>query len=519
MDLIVDSIKKEYSGQIVLDNISFTIKEGERVGLIGQNGSGKTTLLKIIAGLERPDAGKVMFFPSDTSIGIVPQVPEVLNSQTTVFEFLTSGLAADTTAYDIAAALNKLAIGDLSQSPMAHISSGQRAKVFLARALVQKANFLVMDEPTNHLDIKALEWLENYLSSLKFWGIFVSHDRWFLNKITNKIIELKQGNIAIYGGTYDDYKTQKEIADEANRRNYVVRQKRVKSIQNRVDSILTGVCDLEKRTTGSDHYQRRKAAKAAKGALAMVKKLERETAHSQGVNPEPDFKLSLLFKPKKEPSKTVVYLKNVFKTFAERIVLNDFSLLIRSGERVALTGPNGSGKTTILKIICGEIAPEAGTVEIGNNVEIGYLPQENQNTNDRSQNLDSIMTGGENKTLIDNLLETASFDKTAAYKLGRKFLFSDADLKTPVKDLSSGQKSKLQLAKILASGANFIILDEPTNHLDIPSREALEEAIASYTGTLLVVSHDRYFLERIKPNRVITTDYLNFGPFPSLPPK
>lgn len=347
-----------------------------------------------------------------------------------------------------------------------------------------------MDEPTNHLDIEALEWLENYLSNYPGSILLVSHDRRFLDNLVQKTLELKNGKIKVYGGNYSFYREQKQIEEEAERRVYVVQQKKIKRISEKVNEVKRSVQDLEINTTGEQHYQRRKAAKAAHGALAMAKRLEKELAESKTQKPEPDFELSAIFKPNKVSSQTVLYINGVIKTYGKSGINEPFDMLVEKGNKIALVGPNGSGKTTVIKLITGEEKPDSGKIELGNNVEIGYLPQEQENINS-------------DLSLIEELINTTHINKTSAYKLARRFLFSDEDLRTPVSKLSSGQKSRLRLAEIMASGANFIILDEPTNHLDIPAREALEKAVVSYTGTLLVVSHDRYFLETIKPDRII----------------
>jgi len=522
MLLEVNSIKKEYGGHVVLDNVSFTIGDKEVAALVGENGSGKTTLLKILAGLEEADSGSVHLQPKDLVISYVPQALDEENLDLTPLEMGVAALS-----------LAKLEISDLMNVRFGDLSSGERTKVYLARLITsdlktsgvsprmkivpakggtptvvgakddriprasargafisQKADLLLLDEPTNHLDIETLEWLENYLLEYDGSILLVSHDRRFLDNLSQKTLEIKGGKIKIYGGNYSFYRFQKEVEAEAERRAFIVQQKKVKRIEGEIKTIKTSVQSLERGTSGTDHYVRRKAAKAARGALSMEKRLEKELAGSDVKKPEADIELSAIFKPKIESSKTVVYLKGVTKSYSDRGILKPFDLLIEKGEKVALLGVNGSGKTTIIKLILGELIPDTGRVEIGNNVKVGYLPQEQ-----------AVIASS--FPLIEELMARTDLDKSSVYKLARKFLFKDEDLLTRVCQLSSGQKSRLALAKIMASGANFIILDEPTNHLDIPSREALEKAIVSYSGTLLVVSHDRYFLETIKPDRIV----------------
>lgn len=451
MNLILNSISKEYAGHKVLDEISLAIGERDFIGLIGKNGSGKTTLLKIIAGLEQPDSGSVQLLPKGTTIGYVPQVSDNEN--------------------------------------LSELSSGQKTKFYLSRVAAEKPDLLILDEPTNHLDLEALAWLENYLKNYQGTVLVVSHDRRFLDNLATKIIELDKGKIKTYGGNYSFFRQQKEIERQAYERQYLVQQKNIARTKQVINEISNRAQNIEGETI--NFYWLKRAAKVARKAVTQRRKLERFIDSEEKLEkPEVDFELSAIFKPKHESSKTVIFLKNVSKSFGDKKVLNDFKLLINRGEKVALTGANGSGKTTLLNIILGNLKPDGGTVEIGNNVEIGYLPQEHQVNN-------SV------EGLIDNIINSSKIDKTSAYKLAKRFLFEEDDLRTPVNDLSSGQKSKLALAKIMSSGANLIILDEPTNHLDIPSREAIETAVASYSGTLLFVTHDRYFLDMINPDKVI----------------
>lgn len=449
MNLQINSLSKEYSGHEVLNEISFSIGDGEFVGLIGENGSGKTTLLKIIASLEKSDSGSIQIVPKETTIGYIPQAPDQVGN----------------------------------------LSSGELARKYLAEVMAKHTDLLLLDEPTNHLDFEALLWLENYLKNYKGTVIAISHDRRFLDNLATKILELDKGKIKVYGGNYSFFRQQKEIERQAYERQYFIQQKKIARTKQVINDISNRAQSIEGETI--DFYWLKRAAKVARKAVTQRRKLERFLESEKKLEkPEVDFELSAIFRPKTESSKTVVFLKNISKRFDQKEILKDFNLLINRGEKIALTGANGSGKTTLLNIILGKLEPDTGTVEIGDNVEIGYLPQEHQEENS-------------DEGLLENIISATKIDKTSAYKLAKRFLFTEGDLRTAVKNLSSGQKSKLALAKIMTSGANFIILDEPTNHLDIPSREALETAIASYPGTLLFVTHDRYLLDMINPDRII----------------
>jgi len=451
MYLRLTGLTKSFGGQEVLKNISFTLNKGEKVGLLGKNGCGKSTLFKIITGNEEPDSGSVIISPKDLKIGYLPQAS--------------------------------------SNDSKDNLSSGQKTKKLLEEILRGQPEVLLLDEPTNHLDFSGLVWLEETLLNYAGSILVVSHDRKFLDNIVDKIIELEKGKIEIYGGNYTFYRQQKKIMTEAQERKYGEQQKRITKLEEIVLTIKNKTRQLEKRTSGKDHYARRKAAKAAKSALSIEKRIAKEIAEAKIPKPDPVWELKALFAPKQESSQTVVQVRGVSKSFGEKKVLHDVSFLIQNKERIALIGNNGSGKTTLIKLILGQLSPDAGNISLGNRVQIGYLSQEHQ----------ELVGEG---IVLDELIGQ-SVDKTEAYKLLRRFLLPPEKINQPVRFLSSGEKAKLLLAKIMASGANFIILDEPTNHLDIPSREAVEEALSSYPGTLLVVSHDRYFLEKINLDKLV----------------
>ncbi len=496
MNLILNSITKEYAGHVVLNEISFSIGEGEIVGLIGANGSGKTTLLKIIAGLEKTDSGSIQFVPKDATVGYVPQAPEIFTDES-VHEFLVNCLEIDQgNEYEVDVALAEVGLSEVAYRQMSELSSGQRTKVYLARLLIKTPDFLLLDEPTNHLDLAALQWLETYLKNYDGSALVISHDRKFLDNLVDKVVELEDGKTKLYGGNYSFYREQKQIEKDAKIRQYDEQQKTVKRLEREIVEKKERIQRLEKsdRPTrdkdkfASTFFMNRASRKYARVAQGLETRLEKTEMLER---PKDDVALSAIFKPKTETGKTVLYIKGLSKTLGEAKLFDNFNLLIERGEKVALLGSNGSGKTTLINLVLGKVTPDIGSIEIGNNVEIGYLPQEHSEM--KSSDI-----------LLNYLEENITQDRTTAYKFAHRFLYSDENLRTPVNDLSSGQKSRLALLKIMASGANFIILDEPTNHLDIPSREALEAAIDSYTGTFLVITHDRYFLEKINPDKFIS---------------
>lgn len=490
MQLQSNSIIKEYSDRIILDNINFTITDGQHIGLIGQNGSGKTTLLKILVDQEIPDKGQVIKIPKNISVGFIPQVTD-FNDQLSVIDNLTNSLSlSESEIYQIYIALNDLQIGDIATKLFGQLSAGQKTKVYLARILIQQPDILLLDEPTNHLDIQSIQWLESYLQNYSGAFLVISHDRRFLDNITNTIFELNNGQIKTYGGNYSFYRYQKQIELDAQQRNFIAQEKKVARLQELIRVVKNKTQQREVNTSGADFKIRKQAAASASRAKSTEKMLAKELNESGIEKPQPIPELSVLFRPKQESSQIVVYLDNISVSFNHQNIIEKFSLVINHQDRLALIGPNGSGKSTLVKTILSQIKPNTGNIQIGNHVDIGYLPQEHHQINS-------------SLTLLNYLIAQSKIDRTSAYRLAKRFLFTEDDLNTEVNKLSSGQKSKLSLAAIMASGANFIILDEPTNYLDIPSREALESALISYTGTLLVISHDRYFLDRISPSKII----------------
>ncbi len=490
MQLQSNSIIKEYFDRIILNDINFTITDGQHIGLIGQNGSGKTTLLKILAAQEFPDHGQVIKVPKNFSVGFIPQVTDFDDQLSVIDNLIKSLLLDETEIYQIYIALNDLKIGDIATKLFGQLSAGQKTKVYLARILIQQPDILLLDEPTNHLDIQSIQWLENYLKNYPGAFLVVSHDRRFLDNITTTIFELDNGQVKTYGGNYSFYKHQKQIELDSQQRNFIVQEKKVARLQELIRVVKNKTQQREVNTSGADFKIRKQAAASASRAKSTEKMLTKELNESGVEKPQSIPELSVIFQPKQESSQAVVYLDNISVGFNHQDIIKNFSLVINRHDRIAFAGSNGSGKSTLIKTILGQIKPDKGNVQIGNHVDIGYLPQEHHQINFSS-------------SLLDYLITQSKIDRTSAYRLAKRFLFTEDDLATEVNKLSSGQKSKLSLITIMASGANFIILDEPTNYLDIPSREALELALISYPGTLLITSHDRYFLDRISPTKTI----------------
>ena len=454
MNIQISHLSKSFGGQEILKDVSFTISNGERVGLLGKNGSGKSTLLRVLAGEEMPDEGFMSISPKDTQIGYLPQVIDDDNP----------------------------------------FSSGQRLKKRLREVLDANSDILLLDEPTNHLDWQGMQWLEKIVQSFPGLVLIVSHDRYFLDRVIDKVLELDNGKIKVYGGNYSLYKHQKQIEQESHLRNFQKQQKQIRKLQaDLIEKRQTVQKSNTKAATTRDKdkfaaffFANRVGRKFGKQIQALKSRLENIDKIDKS---ETNWELKALFKPKQESSQTVVQIKSMnYKN-----ILIGVSLNIQKGQRLALIGNNGSGKTTLVKLILGQLITDSGEINIGNGVQVGYLSQEHQELESERTVLEEL--AGEN------------IDKTESYKLLRRFLLPTNKIIQPVNLLSSGEKAKLLLAKIMTSGANFIILDEPTNHLDIPSREAIEESLANYPGTLFVISHDRCFLDNIKIERFVLVDH------------
>lgn len=488
----IHHISKSFAGHVVLSDTSFTLTQGERVGILGANGSGKTTLLKILAGIERPDDGQVSV-TKNTTIGYVPQAPDYADTETAAS--ILSPLVEQWEMYRIENALETLGIGDCKEKPFGQLSSGQQTRLYLARIAVEECDVLLLDEPTNHLDGEALDWLEKYLETYKGTVCLISHDRVFLDNVTDRVLELSTGTIKEYGGNYSFYKEQKVIERAAEIRAYGAQQKDIKRLEKSAREIKEDAerTDADrKQTRDNDKYATTFFAnRSSNKKSSAAKNIEqRREAMEELEKPEVDRKFKMLFTPHHLGSQIVATFEGVTYATSETNILSNTSFTIERGDRVILSGPNGAGKTTLIKLLLGQLEPRAGKVTLGKSVKIGYLSQEH----------DSLQG---THTVLAELTEKTGIDQTLSYHLLARLLVPREKMSQPVNTLSKGEQSKVLLAEIIACGANFIILDEPTNHLDIPAREAIEAALREYTGTLLVISHDRYFAKAIGSTRTL----------------
>jgi len=522
-------ISKSYGSETILADVSLIINPGERVGLVGPNGCGKTTLLRLITGLEPADSGQVRFDPPGLSIGYLTQAL-VFEASETVNEALARATAeygqawadmqrlavlmadpqnsshlsdlTDTYAeaeirfeaaggYDLEARLEAILTGlDLAnlprETPVTHLSGGQKTRLGLVRLLVQQPRLLLLDEPTNHLDIDALAWLEGWLRDYDGTVLIVSHDRTFLDHTVSRILELDQvtHRLTEYTGNYSDYTLTKERELEKHWGTWKDQQAEVRRLEADIQHTKEQARNTERATT-NDHV-RRLAKKVAKKAKARERRLQRLLESEERVaKPDRHWQLKLDLANDDSGARQVLSLENVGMAFTDQPLFGDVSLTLTHGQRLALIGPNGEGKTTLLRLIAGDLTPTAGQVRLGAGVKLGYFAQEQESLNPASTPYDTIRAVAVN------------MDQTDVRSFLHFFLFSGDDALIQIGKLSYGERARLMLALLVAQGCNFLLLDEPVNHLDIPSRERFEDALSQFPGTILAVVHDRAFMRRV----------------------
>lgn len=508
--LQAQKISKSFGEQEVLQDISFAIQEKERVGLVGPNGAGKSTLLKCLTGLTEVDSGEISLagslslgyleqlieYPDGTSIwdamldsfaGILdkrrlmhqleaamaqggPELPRIMEHYSRLSEEYerANGYACENTARRILIGLG-FQREDFDREAR-NLSGGQKTRLNLGRLLAMAPDLLCLDEPTNHLDMNSVEWLEEFVKGYPGTVLVVSHDRRFLDKTATRIMELRANHLASYSGNYSQYLKQRAEGDMARQRAYDRQQEYIRSTEDYIRRFRAGI-----------------KSKQARGRQSQLERLERIAA------PVTERKVNnRSLKINQDSGQDVLTVKNLSKSFGQVQLFQQLNLQIAKGEKIALIGANGCGKTTFLKIISGRLEADAGEVRIGSRVTVGYFGQEYEELEDQNTVLEEV---------LNNFTLTLEEARTA---LG-SMLFSGDDVFKKVGDLSGGEKGRLAILKLLLAGDNFLLLDEPTNHLDIESRELVEKMLADYEGTILLVSHDRYFIDQVV-ERVITFD-------------
>ena len=504
-------INKGFGIDVILENVTFNINEGERVGLIGPNGAGKSTLFKIITNQIDYDNGE-LFIDKNKTLGYLSQHLSLDFSSTifgellTVFEDLinlenkleklellmnepydsskeeyhnkiikdyttSSELYQNRGGYTYKAEISRVLKGlgfteqDYNKS-IEVLSGGQKTRVALCKLLLIKPDILLLDEPTNHLDLDAIEWLEEYLNAYKGTIIIISHDRYFLDAITNKTFELIHGHVNCYNGNYTSYIDLKQKNYEVQLKAYTIQQADIKRQEEIIERYRS--------------FNREKSVKAAESRQKALDKIERIKA------PDKEEKLgNVTFETQIKSGNDVLHVENLSKNFGDKTLFYDLNFDIKKGEKVALIGENGRGKTTLFKIIMDKISPNKGVSCLGKNVFIGYYEQEQANINPENTVIDEVWDD------FPELTTTEIRNALAA------FLFRGDDVFKRISSLSGGEKCRINILKLMLSKSNLLLLDEPTNHLDIVSREALEDSIMGYDGTVLVISHDRYFLNKV----------------------
>lgn len=504
MILSCNNISKSFGTDVIIKSCSFNIEDHEKAAIVGINGAGKSTLLKIITGIEPADTGLVTL-AKDKTLGYLSQ-QQNLNSDNTIYDEL---LSVKHYILDMEAQLRRIenqmksaddeALETLMKkySDLNHefelnngyaykseitgvlkglgfaeedftlnvntLSGGQKTRVALGRLLLSKPDIILLDEPTNHLDMESISWLENYLLNYSGAVLIVAHDRYFLDKIVSKIIELDNGNATVFSGNYTDYASKKAILRNMQLKEYLNQQREIKH--------------QEEVITKLKQFNREKSIKRAESREKILNKME-FVDKPEILNDKMDIKLE----PNVISGNDVLTVDNLTKGFDGTVLFDNICFQIKRGERVALIGSNGTGKTTILKLINGIIPADSGSIYLGAKVNIGYYDQEHHV-------LDP------DKTIFDEIRDAyPDLNNTQIRNTLAAFLFTNEDVFKYIKDLSGGERGRVSLAKLMLSNANFLILDEPTNHLDITSKEILENALNSYTGTVLFVSHDRYFI-------------------------
>ena len=513
--LNASNISKSYVEETLFDNIKVTLNSGDTVGLVGRNGEGKTTLLRLLAGLEKPSEG-IISWKKNVRIGYLNQIPDYendtsvyqclksvfqeLNAISEQLETIENKMAEDIESittlmsrygelqtyyeenggYEIDAKIRKVTYGlnidHLLDTEWGNLSGGERTKVGLAQMLIKSTDLLLLDEPTNHLDIKSIELLANYIENFDGATVIVSHDRYFLDETVDQIIEIDQKMLHIYNGNYSNFVEEREKRLLVEFEAYKTQQKKIKKMKESIKQLRTWASQAK--PPNAAMYRR---AKSMEKSLNRIERLEKPTLDSK--------KMNMKLEEGKRVSNRVIEMENVAKGY-DYLLFENVNMLVRRGEHVAIIGDNGTGKSTLLKIILGLTSVDAGAIKTANNLKIGYLSQhEFESDND--------------DTLLNTIRGKVNVTEGEARHILANFMFYGKDVFKKVKDLSGGEKIRLRWAQIVNTDYNLLVLDEPTNHLDIDAKETIEDALLNFEGSIITVSHDRYFL-----NKLFNTTYL-----------
>ena len=463
--LTMEHITKAYTDRVLLNDVAFSINENEKIGVIGINGMGKSTLLKVTAGIEPYDEGKISM-GKQVKICYLPQTPEFEEGTTVLRAAIADNvneLNQWTIEADARSMLNQLGFYDYNEK-VEHMSGGQKKRIALVNALLTPADILILDEPTNHLDNAMSEWLEEYLIGFRGAILMVTHDRYFLDRVATRIVEVDQGKLYSYPGNYSEF-----VKLKAERQDMALATERKRKSLLRTELEWLGRGARARSTKQKAHIDRIKA-------MQEIKDIQEE-------------KRVVLDSVASRMGNKTIELENISKSYGNRKLISDYSYIFLKNDRIGIIGPNGCGKTTLLKIINGIVRPDSGTIEIGQTIRIGYFSQENEYMDASMKVIDYVKEVGEYVTTSDG--------KITASQMLERFLFNGAMQWSKIEKLSGGEKRRLYLMRVLMSAPNVLILDEPTNDLDIQTLTILEDYLDHFDGIIITVSHDRYFLDRI----------------------
>lgn len=463
--LTIDNLTKAYSERTLLDRASFHIQDQEKIGVIGTNGMGKSTLLKILAGIEEPDDGEVIM-GNHIRMGYLPQLP-VFEEGYSILEGALGKKKKEsvdlTLENEAKSMLFQLGFQNLSQH-MEELSGGQKKRVALVKVLLEPVDILILDEPTNHLDNQMSQWLEDYLVNYKGALVMVTHDRYFLDRISTRIVEVDHGNIYSYPGNYSEYVRLKEARQSSEA---ATERKRQSLLRTELEWLARGA--RARSTKQKAHIQR-------------IEDMQKQTGPREEQNVQMNSLSSRM-------GRKTIELEHISKAFGEHVLIEDYSYIFLKADRIGIIGPNGCGKSTLMKMIYGSEQPDSGIIEIGQTIKIGYFSQENEYMDDRLKAIDYIKEVAEFIHTRDGLV--------SASNMMERFLFDGTMQWTKIEKLSGGEKRRLYLLRILMGAPNVLILDEPTNDLDIQTLTILEDYLDTFDGIVITVSHDRYFLDRV----------------------
>jgi ATPase subunit of ABC transporter with duplicated ATPase domains len=515
IELALNKLQKYYGANMVLEDVTFDIQTSEKVGIVGGNGCGKSTLLKILMGIEEHESGTISIKKNST-LGYLEQMPvypegfKVIDVLNTAFEkidklqkemeviekqlteaneanmekLLNSYSKVQTNyeslgGYEKEEKLSKVCVGlkideEFKNKLFSELSGGEKTTVILGKILLQNPDILLLDEPSNHLDLETMEWLEAYLKEYKGIVIIVSHDRYFLDNVVTKIIEIEDMKSKSYDGNYTAFVNEKERQLKLQMEAFLDQQKKIKAIEK-------SIAQLREWGKNGDNTKFFKRAASMEKMLNKLERVNKPVMERQNIN--------INVNTGERSGENVVIVKELYKSYDEKVLFNKADLLVRNKERVALIGANGCGKSTLIKILLGNLEADKGTATLGSSIKLGYLPQ-------------NVVFEAEDKTILETFREDIIITDGKAREYLARYMFFGEMVFKKVGALSGGERSRLKLAILMYKEVNLLILDEPTNHLDIASREELEEFLKDFEGTLLFVSHDRYFINNIA-NRVV----------------